>query len=170
MNSLHKGQWRGALMFSLICAWINRWVNYSKAGDLRRHRAHYDVIVMKANRLFRNSDLNQIVVHLWSELMILAWAGDELLHRQAPAWYTHTHTHTHTDSYAGPGNDPEGQRQTSGKNYQTTFVRFALRGRRDLTPTIFQTFPSWKDTTINKVMTKHIRRRDNSSNNKLLFV
>ena len=23
----HKDQWRGALMFSLICAWINGWVN-----------------------------------------------------------------------------------------------------------------------------------------------
>ena len=43
---LHKGQWRGALMFSLICVWINGWVNNRKAGDLRRHRAHYDVIVM----------------------------------------------------------------------------------------------------------------------------
>ena len=46
MNSPHKGQWRGALMFSLICAWINHWVNNREAGDLRRHRAHYDVIVM----------------------------------------------------------------------------------------------------------------------------
>ena len=46
MNSPHKGQWRGALVFSLICAWINGWVNTGKAGDLRRHRAHYDVIVM----------------------------------------------------------------------------------------------------------------------------
>ena len=27
MNSLHKGQWRGALMYSLSCAWINAWVN-----------------------------------------------------------------------------------------------------------------------------------------------
>ena len=26
-------------MFSLICAWINGWVNNRKAGDLRRHRA-----------------------------------------------------------------------------------------------------------------------------------
>ena len=34
-------------MFSLICAWINCWVNKRKAGDLRRHRAHYDVIVMR---------------------------------------------------------------------------------------------------------------------------
>ena len=31
---------------SLICAWINRWVNNREAGDLRRYRAHYDVIVM----------------------------------------------------------------------------------------------------------------------------
>ena len=46
LNSLHKGQWRGALMFSLICAWINGWVNNHEAGDLRRHRTHYDVIVM----------------------------------------------------------------------------------------------------------------------------
>ena len=29
-----------------ICAWINAWVNNHGAGDLRRHRAHYDVIVM----------------------------------------------------------------------------------------------------------------------------
>ena len=33
-------------MFSLICAWIYAWVNNRKAGDLRRHRTHYDVIVM----------------------------------------------------------------------------------------------------------------------------
>ena len=46
VNSPHKGQWHGALMFSLICACINGWVNNREAGDLRRHRAHYDVIVM----------------------------------------------------------------------------------------------------------------------------
>ena len=46
VNSLHKGQRRGALMFSLICAWINGWVNSHEADDLRRHRAHYDVTVM----------------------------------------------------------------------------------------------------------------------------
>ena len=34
----HKGQWRGALMFSLICARINGWVNNREAGDLRRHQ------------------------------------------------------------------------------------------------------------------------------------
>ena len=45
-RSPHKGQWRGALMFSLICARINDWVNNREAGDLRRHLAHYDVTVM----------------------------------------------------------------------------------------------------------------------------
>ena len=39
------GQWRGALMFSLICDWINGWMNNREAGDLRRHGAHYDVTV-----------------------------------------------------------------------------------------------------------------------------
>ena len=46
VNSPHKGQWRGDLVFSLICAWINGWVNNREAGYLGRHRAHYDGIVM----------------------------------------------------------------------------------------------------------------------------
>ena len=46
VNSPHKGQCRRALMFSLICVWINGWVNNREAGDLRCHHAHYDVIVM----------------------------------------------------------------------------------------------------------------------------
>ena len=50
VSSPHKGQWRGALIFSLICVWINGWVNNGEAGDLRRHRAHYDVSVMKYAR------------------------------------------------------------------------------------------------------------------------
>ena len=51
VNSPHKGQWRGALMFSLICVWINGWVSNREAGDLRRYRAHYDVTVMYQNWL-----------------------------------------------------------------------------------------------------------------------
>ena len=47
VNSPHKGQWRGTLMFSFFCAWINGWVNNGVAGDFRRHRAHYDVTVMR---------------------------------------------------------------------------------------------------------------------------
>ena len=46
VNSRHRGQWRGVLMFSSICAWINGWVNNHEAGDLRCHCVHYDIIVI----------------------------------------------------------------------------------------------------------------------------
>ena len=47
-NSPHKGQWRGTLMFSLICAWTNgHSLNNRDTGDWRRHRAHYDVTVTR---------------------------------------------------------------------------------------------------------------------------
>ena len=52
VNSPHKGQWRGALMFSLISVWINRWVNNREAGDLRRYRAHYHAAVMQMSFLY----------------------------------------------------------------------------------------------------------------------
>ena len=66
VNSPHKGQWRRALMFSLICVWINGWVNNREAGDLRRYRAHYDVFVM------------------WRFDMIFVSRLNELLNKQAP--------------------------------------------------------------------------------------
>ena len=43
--------------FSLICARVNCWVNNREAGGLRRHRTHYDVIVMLFN----------ILLSLWSD-------------------------------------------------------------------------------------------------------
>ena len=46
VNFQRNGQWRGALMFSLICVSINGWENNREAGDLRRYRAHYGVTVM----------------------------------------------------------------------------------------------------------------------------
>ena len=46
VNSPHTGQWRGSLMFSLICVWIYGWVNNGEAGDLRYYRAHFDATVM----------------------------------------------------------------------------------------------------------------------------
>ena len=67
VNSPHKDQWRGALMFSLICAWMNGWVNNGEAGDLRRHRAHYDVTVMnfkgyRADKLQQISIMREVVI------------------------------------------------------------------------------------------------------------
>ena len=52
VNSPHKGQWRGALMFSLIWAWINGSVDNRDAGDLRCHHAHDDVTVMEVTQDF----------------------------------------------------------------------------------------------------------------------
>ena len=63
VNSTHKGQWRGALVFSLIWARINSWGNNGDAGDLRRNRAHYDVIVMVKYKAFTWH-------HAWS---LLCW-------------------------------------------------------------------------------------------------
>ena len=57
VNSPHKGQWRGALVVSLICAWMTGWVNNREAGDLRRHLANYDVTVM-ADDIFKYIFLN----------------------------------------------------------------------------------------------------------------
>ena len=36
-----------SFMFFFISAWLNGWVNNGEAGDLRRHRAHYDITVNK---------------------------------------------------------------------------------------------------------------------------
>ena len=47
MNSPHKGQWRGALVISLIWVQTNGWVNNRDAGDLRHHSVHYDVTIMQ---------------------------------------------------------------------------------------------------------------------------
>ena len=52
VNSPHKGQWRGALMFSLVCARINDWVNNCEAGDLRCYGTNYVIVVMKLQSFF----------------------------------------------------------------------------------------------------------------------
>ena len=57
MDSPQKGQWRRALMFSLICTWTDSWVNNRDTGDFKRLRAHYDVTVMINTPLSR--------VHPW---------------------------------------------------------------------------------------------------------
>ena len=70
VNSPHKGQWRRALVFSLICAWISGWVNNREAGDLRRHRAHYDITVIYNFDEFWSMDnvSNHTSSKLWDEI------------------------------------------------------------------------------------------------------
>ena len=43
------------LVFSLICALINGWVNNHEVGFVRRHRAHYNVTVMSSSVICKNS-------------------------------------------------------------------------------------------------------------------
>ena len=66
VNSPHKGQWRGALMFSLICGWINGWVNNREAGDLRRYRGHSDVTVMLWSFMVFSVSLDELLAKQWS--------------------------------------------------------------------------------------------------------
>ena len=58
VDSSRKSQWRMALMFTLICAWSNGWANNRDAGDLRQHRAHYDVTLRYLN-FHSNHDTHQ---------------------------------------------------------------------------------------------------------------
>ena len=125
VSSPHKGQWRGALMFSLICVWINDWVNNREAGDLRRYRAHYDVTVM-ANVRYWYCDVtfvvcsytrHKFVINLWITIVIIdfpppdiysvAWKNVWVLYRSIygfSSWnYQHIeHTKQHTTKFYVP--------------------------------------------------------------------
>ena len=84
-GSPHKGQWRGALMFSLICVWTNGWVNNREAGDLRRHRGHYDVIVMSDDLGSTNYSSWQTWTHLFNKVDAMVADGLAFFHQQL--WY-----------------------------------------------------------------------------------
>ena len=65
VDSPHKGQWRGALMFSSICSRTNGWANTRDAGDLRRQRSYYDVTVM---------DSSDFTLYLISFRFVILWS------------------------------------------------------------------------------------------------
>ena len=79
VDSPHKGQWRGALMFSLIFAWTNGRANNRDAGDLRRHRAHYYVTVMFTG----TREILRVPQQHWNQP---DWYGKNTNHRK----YNHT--------------------------------------------------------------------------------
>ena len=56
-------KWKQALMFSLIYAWINDWVNSREAGDLRRQHGHYDVIVMGGHISCSHAQWMPVIYH-----------------------------------------------------------------------------------------------------------
>ena len=63
----HKSQWRGALIFPLICTRTNGWVYNRDTGDLRRYHAHYGVTVMTQTLLDKCS-----VCCVWLHTMTMA--------------------------------------------------------------------------------------------------
>ena len=79
----HRWQWRGTLMFSLICVWINGWVNNREAGDLRRHCAHYDVTVINFEQHFLKlfNTFEPILIHY----------ATKILHKTTWFWNILTH-------------------------------------------------------------------------------
>ena len=78
VNSPQKGQWRGALMLILICTRINGWVNNREAGDLRRYRAHYDVIVMTygLRHVWPTHICHHAELTSWRPLQSIKWYHD----------------------------------------------------------------------------------------------
>ena len=83
VNSPHKGQWRGALIFSLICAWTNVWANHRDAGDLIRHRNHYDVTVMLNQNRCRFPIYASSIKHYFDRFsrILVKYHGVEILNR-----------------------------------------------------------------------------------------
>ena len=80
----HKGQWRGALMFFLLCVWINDWVKHREAGDVRRYCAHYHVTVMSSAWLWLKYSSRITKDYLQTILTehISRWDHDNTLHRK----------------------------------------------------------------------------------------
>ena len=74
VNSPHKGQICGALMFLWSAPWIHDWVNNREAGDLRRHHTHYDIIVLE--RWVDSMRPRDTYMHWWNGsplVQIMVW-------------------------------------------------------------------------------------------------
>ena len=64
VDSPHKGQWHGILMFSFICTWTNSLVNHWDPDDLRHHHDRYDIIIMII------SSLHLLSMLCWTVLLL----------------------------------------------------------------------------------------------------
>ena len=94
VNSPHKGQWHGALMFIWSSPWINGWVNNCEAGDLRRYRAHCDVIVMcdtsrrpiDSNVEIQPSIVVSITFYVRLKILLVFWICRNICKRVLITW------------------------------------------------------------------------------------
>ena len=83
VHSPLKGQWREALIYSLICTWTNGWANNRDAGDLERHRPHDDANVMKISktqmrlpRIFQNDAF--VMTYCLASHILNSWELDRV--------------------------------------------------------------------------------------------
>ena len=75
---------------SLICAWINGWVNNRAAGNLRRHRAHYDVSVMVRMLWKYDTSVCNAMIIFHKHHVILQWSTHI---RCIACWLFHINRH-----------------------------------------------------------------------------
>ena len=82
VDSLHKDQWRGSFMFSLIYAWTNGCANHCDAGDLRRHRTHYDVTVMWSPGLNEHPGITNLCsLAVYSTSLVMIFSINQYVYR-----------------------------------------------------------------------------------------
>ena len=77
VNSPQKDRWCGALMFSLIYACTNDWVNIRDTGGLNRHRAHYGVTVIFVCLLYEYTAQNATMGY-FNRFELLPWHNEEV--------------------------------------------------------------------------------------------
>ena len=87
VNSPHKGQWRAALMFSLICTWISAWVNNMPPCSLWRHYDVFGCHCCSIWFIWLPEDWLTYLGYVWAEHNNLIWGLS--LHNMI--WCCHKH-------------------------------------------------------------------------------
>ena len=64
VDSSHNGQWHGALMFSLMCAWTKDWVKRPDVGDLRHRHCNEFHNSDKLGNVLRNGGFYSISCYI----------------------------------------------------------------------------------------------------------
>ena len=94
-----------ALMFSLICAWINGWVNNREAGDLRRHRSYMTSLqwMLLERWQFLWSVKWQLSYigkcHIYCKSSVSLWGKANKAYNGAPQWKCRVHGRCCTYDY-----------------------------------------------------------------------
>ena len=73
-------------MFSFVCAWTNSLVNNRDAGDLRRHRAHYDVTLMSAVPVLTDAGLRRAREYFLCFRPPAVWRWGRRTVERPPSW------------------------------------------------------------------------------------